>query len=164
MGISHSALEPEPSGLGHVDSNELLKPILKCSPPSCCCTLPLKSLCLGLYQEFLSQPSHKEEKVNTELSKESTIHSSSRTPVIFLPQSHLLESARVLWTAEEEEQRFMFILESPSSWLVCSSVQSTLPNQIPLFPHPNPRTTYSAADSSHKRLVGVSNATGTLGR
>lgn len=86
MGISHSALEPEPSGLGHVDSNELLKPIPKCSPPSCCCTLPLKPLCLGLYQEFLSQPSHKEEKVNTEPSKESTIHSSSRTPVIFPPQ------------------------------------------------------------------------------
>jgi len=89
MGISHSALEPEPSVLGHVDSNELLKPVLTCSLLSCCCTLPLKSLRVGLQQEFLSQPSHKEENISTELSKESTrtTHSCSHTLVIFLPPS-----------------------------------------------------------------------------
>lgn len=151
MGISHSVLEPEPSGLGHVDSNELLKPILTCAPPSCCCILPLKSLCLGLQQEFLSQRSRKEEKVSTELSKESTraIHSSSHT-------CHFSPPVPTCWSqpgcCEQQRRKSSGSCSSwkvPSPPLMCSSVQPTLPNQIPLFPHPNPRTSCSAADSRH---------------
>lgn len=137
-----------------------------CSPPSRWCTLPLKSLCLGLQQEFLSQPFHKKEKVSTQLSKESTrtIHSSSHTLVIFLPQSPPAEVS--LGFAYSRGGRAVVRVHPGRSPALhsCSSVQSTLPKQIPLFPHPNPRTSCSAADSRRERVVEVRNATGTLSR
>lgn len=104
--------------------------------------------------------------MSTGLSRESTrtIHSSSHALVIFLPQSPLTEVG--LGVMNSRRGRTVVHVHPGKSPALhsCSPVQSTLPNPIPLFPHPNPRTSCSAADSRHKRAVDVRNTTGTLSR
>lgn len=148
MGISHFVLEPEPSVLGHIDSNELLQTnkqkklprSLMCSLPPCRCTLPWKSLHLRPQWGFLSQPSRRR------------MHRASWEPHTPLPTlvwlfSHgpqLVKAVRVLWTAEEW---FVLILEDaqPST----HTVSSALLHQTPILPHPNPKSSCLAANSRH---------------
>jgi len=131
MGISHFVLEPEPSVLGHTDSNELLKTnkptkfphVLMCSPPPCCCALPWKSLHLGPQWEFLSQPSPRGmHRAPWEP------HTPLPTVVWFCSHSpHLLKAVRVLWTAEEW---FVLLLEDAQRSTLTLSLQPFLTKHL----------------------------------
>lgn len=80
VGISHSVLEPEPSGLGHV---ELLKSILTCASPSCHCSHLFKNPCAWNLSRNLSPSFHT--NIKTKHTAQQRKHK-SHLCLMFLPQ------------------------------------------------------------------------------